>query len=129
MTSLITAVTAAGSQVSTGISRTSRRDQVAIAPGASRRSPVTPSAIPPLGSADTITVRSALPRILVVQEGGLGLANASRLLGLPDPAGAHHATAVPSSSTIRSGIASRATPSIVVAGATPAAPNRDASTP
>lgn len=42
---------------------------------------------------------------------------------------AHHATAVPSSSTIRVGIASRATPSIVVAGATPAAPNRAASTP
>lgn len=41
----------------------------------------------------------------------------------------HHATAVPSSSTIRSGIASRVTPSIVVDGATPAAPNRDASTP
>lgn len=41
----------------------------------------------------------------------------------------HHATAVPSSSTIRVGIASRATPSIVVAGATWAPPNRPASSP
>lgn len=41
----------------------------------------------------------------------------------------HHATAVPSSSTIWPGIASRVTPSIVVAGATPAAPNRPASAP
>ncbi len=41
----------------------------------------------------------------------------------------HYETAVPSSSTIRSGIASRVTPSSVVVGATPAAPNRDASTP
>lgn len=48
---------------------------------------------------------------------------------LPEAARSHQATAVPSSSTIRSGIASRVTPSIVVAGATPAAPNRDASTP
>jgi len=40
-----------------------------------------------------------------------------------------HATAVPSSSTIWPGIASRVTPSIVVVGATPAAPNLDASTP
>lgn len=41
----------------------------------------------------------------------------------------HYATAVPSSSTIWPGIASRVTPSIVVVGATPAAPNRPASTP
>ncbi len=48
---------------------------------------------------------------------------------LPEAAGSLHATAVPSSSTIRSGIASRVTPSIVVDGATLAAPNRAASTP
>lgn len=47
---------------------------------------------------------------------------------LPEAARPHHATAVPSSSTIRVGIASRVTPSIVVVGATPAAPNRNAST-
>lgn len=46
-----------------------------------------------------------------------------------EAARSHHATAVPSSSTIRVGIASRVTPSIVVVGATLAAPNRDASTP
>jgi len=40
-----------------------------------------------------------------------------------------HPTAVPSSSTSWPGIASRVTPSIVVAGATPAAPSRDARTP
>ena len=40
-----------------------------------------------------------------------------------------YATAVPSSSTIWPGIASLVTPSIVVVGATPAAPNRAASTP
>lgn len=48
---------------------------------------------------------------------------------LPEAARWCHATAVPSSSTISSGIASRVTPSIVVVGATPAAPSRDASTP
>lgn len=48
---------------------------------------------------------------------------------LPEAARWHHSTAVPSSSTIRVGIASRVTPSIVVAGVTPKAPNRDASTP
>lgn len=47
----------------------------------------------------------------------------------PEAPTSHHATAVPSSSTIRTGIASRVTPSIVVVGATPAAPNREASTP
>jgi hypothetical protein len=41
----------------------------------------------------------------------------------------HHATAVPSSSTIWPGIARRVTPSIVVVGATLAAPSRPASTP
>lgn len=41
----------------------------------------------------------------------------------------HHATAVPSSSTSWPGIANRVTPRTVVAGATRAAPNRDASTP
>ena len=46
-----------------------------------------------------------------------------------EAARSHHATAVPSSSTIRPGTTSRVTPSIVVVGATPAAPNRDASTP
>lgn len=40
-----------------------------------------------------------------------------------------HATAVPSSSTSWPGIASRVTPSMVVGGATSAAPSRDASTP
>ncbi len=40
-----------------------------------------------------------------------------------------HATAVPSSSTSRPGTASRVTPSSVLAGATPAAANRPASTP
>lgn len=43
--------------------------------------------------------------------------------------GSHHATAVPSSSTIWPGIASRVTSSIVVVGATPTTPNRAASTP
>ena len=42
---------------------------------------------------------------------------------------ARHATAVPSSSTIWPGTASRVTPSIVVGGATPAAASRDARTP
>ena len=46
-----------------------------------------------------------------------------------EAAKSHHATAVPSSSTIWPGTASRVTPSIVVVGATLAAPNRDASTP
>jgi hypothetical protein len=46
-----------------------------------------------------------------------------------EAARSHHATAVPSSSTIKVGIASRVTPSIVVVGATPTAPNRVASTP
>ncbi|SHF63405.1 hypothetical protein SAMN05444320_104346 [Streptoalloteichus hindustanus] len=49
--------------------------------------------------------------------------------GLPEAARSRHATAVASSSTIRAGIASRVTPSIVVGGATRAAPNLDASTP
>lgn len=40
-----------------------------------------------------------------------------------------YATAVPSSSTICPGTARRVTPSIVVVGATPAAPSRPASTP
>lgn len=43
--------------------------------------------------------------------------------------GSHHATAVPSSSTIWPGIARRVTPSMVVVGATLAAPSRPASTP
>lgn len=43
--------------------------------------------------------------------------------------GSHHATAVPSSSTIWPGIARRVTPSIVVVGETWAAPRRPASTP
>ncbi len=51
-----------------------------------------------------------------------------RSAALPD-AGSPHATAVPSSSTIRVGSASRVTPSIVVGGAAPAAPSRAASTP
>ena len=45
------------------------------------------------------------------------------------PEHGRHATAVPSSSTSWPGTASRVTPSIVVDGATSAAPNRDASTP
>ena len=43
--------------------------------------------------------------------------------------GSPYATAVPSSSTIWPGIARRVTPSIVVVGATPAAPSFPASTP
>nr|WP_240740465.1 GNAT family N-acetyltransferase [Microbacterium sp. PI-1] len=78
----------------------------------------------------------------------LKVANARLLMGLPESAGSRilqtypeptntpmltttsgHATAVPSSSAICPGMARRATPSIVVVGATPAAPSLPARTP
>lgn len=57
------------------------------------------------------------------------IAGAVRWAGAGRRTRTRQATAVPSSSTISPGIASRVTPSIVLAGATPAAPSRPASVP